>query len=473
MNLGERRFDERDQQRFAAASGDYNPMHVDAVFSRRTQAGAPVVHGLHLLLWTLELVTAAQPDLPPLRKVRAQFNKFVYLEESAEVVLAQQKPTSMRLQVAVQGAVRTKVHLEFGYTLEEAAGWVDTVHTEFSLSPLALDLPFSSFPDLAGSLSLGTETGLGTAMFPSATRWLGARAVGALMASTRLVGMVVPGLHSIYSELTVSRCADDPADPSLAFRVKDADPRFRTVELEIAGGGFVGTINAVARTPPVMQATMESLVGVVPPNQFAGSVALIVGGSRGLGELTAKIIAAGGGKPIITWQTGLTDAERVANQIRAACRPCEILPYDARKSAAEQITSLAQHPTHLYYFATPTIFRPQASLFDPTRLRELMAIYVEGFYDLVLELRSRCPSLSAFYPSTVFVSHRPAGMLEYSMAKAAGEVLCSEINTSLAPTRVTQVRLPRLPTDQTASIGEVQMANPVETMLPIVHIVQR
>jgi acyl dehydratase len=53
MSLAERVFTETDQKRFASVSGDYNPMHMDALQARRTQAGAPVVHGINLFLWAL------------------------------------------------------------------------------------------------------------------------------------------------------------------------------------------------------------------------------------------------------------------------------------------------------------------------------------------------------------------------------------------------------------------------------------
>jgi hypothetical protein len=49
-----RRFTEHDQERFARFSGDWNPMHMDPIAARRTQAGAPVVQGVHLALWTLD-----------------------------------------------------------------------------------------------------------------------------------------------------------------------------------------------------------------------------------------------------------------------------------------------------------------------------------------------------------------------------------------------------------------------------------
>jgi hypothetical protein len=53
-----------------------------------------VVHGIHLLLWALDSLAAAQPGLPPLRSIRAQFNKFVYLNEPADVVMLEQKPAA-------------------------------------------------------------------------------------------------------------------------------------------------------------------------------------------------------------------------------------------------------------------------------------------------------------------------------------------------------------------------------------------
>jgi NAD(P)-dependent dehydrogenase (short-subunit alcohol dehydrogenase family) len=217
---------------------------------------------------------------------------------------------------------------------------------------------------------------------------------------------------------------------------------------------------------------MASLAGLVAPREFAGSLALVVGGSRGLGELTAKLVATGGARVIVTWRTGRDDAEKVAQEIRAAGGTCETLAYDVAKPSAEQLTSLADAPTHIYFFATPPIFRPQTEIFAPDRLQEFLTYYVDGVWKLAQILRARQPKLSVFYPSTVFVEERPKGMTEYAMAKAAGEVLCADINTSLSPMHVTVSRLPRLPTDQTTSVTAMEMDNPIETMLPIIREVQ-
>ncbi len=471
MSLAQRSFSSADQMRFASASGDRNPMHLDALQARRTQAGAPVVHGINLLLWALDSLAATQPDLPTLRGIRAQFNKFVYLDEDVEAVLNQQGPASAGLIISVDGAPRSKVNLDFGDIVTDYPGWFA------SLAPVPLpqaprNLSLDQMAGLSGRLPFQMTAEDAAAIFPAATMWLGARRIAALAASTCLVGMVCPGLYSIYSELSIVACAESGLQDSLAFRVAKTDPRFQLVEQEIAGGGLSGTVKSFVRTPPVQQATMESLAGVVGSTEFTGSVALIVGGSRGLGELTAKLIASGGGRVLVTWHTGKNDAEKVAGEIRAAGGRCETFAYDARRPAAEQLAFLSDAPTHAYYFATPAIFRSRSKMFSEDRFKEFLAIYVDGFWQLAQALRARQPRLSIFYPSSVSVTERPRGMTEYTMAKAAGEVLCADMNVSLAPLHVTVSRLPRLPTDQTTSLATVATAHPLETMLPIIREVQ-
>ena len=48
---------------FAALSGDFNPLHVGEIYSRRLQFGQPVIHGIHHLLrsWDEALFTLSFP----------------------------------------------------------------------------------------------------------------------------------------------------------------------------------------------------------------------------------------------------------------------------------------------------------------------------------------------------------------------------------------------------------------------------
>jgi hypothetical protein len=472
MNIAGRSFSATDQMRFAAASGDHNPMHMDVLQARRTQAGAPVVHGINLLLWALNSLAETQPHLPPLRSLRASFNKFIYLDECIEITLTPRGPTGARLDLSVDGGSRSKITLAFGNTVEDCPAWADSSLEAVPHSTVPLNLSFEEVPGRSGRILFQMSPEDTTEHFPAATKWLGAQRIAAFAASTYLVGMVCPGLHSIYSELSIQSCTESIPQGSLAFRVIEADPRFRSVDMEIAGGGLVGTVHSSARTPPVEQASMKALAGLVEPAEFAGSTALIVGGSRGLGELTAKLIATGGGRVIVTWRTGKDDAQRVVSEIRAAGGECEAIGYDAGRPATDQLDQLEVAPTHAYYFATPAIFRPQSALFAGERFKEFLDIYVNGFWQLSQALRARQPRLSIFYPSSVSVTERPQGMTEYTMAKAAGEVLSADMNTNLAPMHVTVNRLPRLPTDQTASVVPAETALPLDIILPIVREVQ-
>jgi hypothetical protein len=343
---------------------------------------------------------------------------------------------------------------------------------EIAFSREPLNVKFEEIPGRSGRVAFQLTSTDAAAMFPAATRWLGTRRIASLAASTHLVGMLFPGLHSIYNELAVTSCQDCAVEEFLGFRVVDADTRVRTVDHEIAGGGWTGIVHSIARKPPVLQRTMDSLTGVVGAEEFSGAVALIIGGSRGLGELTAKLIATGGGRPIITWQRGKADAERVADEIRATGGVCDTLHYDAQKPVVEQLAQLSEIPTHGYYFATPLIFRPQSNIFVAERFQEFLAVYVNGFWELAQALRTRRPQISLYYPSSVFVDERPNGMTEYTMAKVAGEVLCADMNASLAPMHVTQSRLPRMQTDQTASITDIETSDAVENLLPIIREVQ-
>jgi len=466
--LAERTFTEADQELFAAVTGDCNPMHLDPVLARRTQAGAPAVHGVHLLLWGLEALARAEPALAPMRRLRAQFKHFATIGERIAVTAAQTQ-AGVRLDFIAAGMTVAQLVVEFGAPVEAPA----PLSGEAVPAPgQARDLSFDAMAGMSGRLAFASPPDAIAAMFPAASAWLGARRVAAFGATTLLVGMVCPGLHSIYAGLTAEACDEPVPEDRLGFRVTATEPRFRSVGMTVAGGGLKGAVQSYARTPPTPQASVQDLAGAVEPGEFKGAAALIIGGSRGLGEVTAKLLAAGGARVAISYRVGGADAEAAAREIRSAGGVCETLAYDASLPAAPQLAGLAEAPTHAYYFATPTIFRAQSALLARARLNAFLDIYVDGFLALAEALRARRRDVSLFYPSSVFVAERPRGMLEYSMAKAAGEVLCTEMNQAWAPLHVTVERLPRLRTDQTASVIGVSPPSPAAPLLAVVRETQ-
>lgn len=467
--LAKRVFTPADQESFAALSGDRNPMHMDPLFARRTQPGAPVVHGIHLLLWALDSLATVLPPGDAIRSLQAKFAKFVYVGEEVEVVVSGEGE-KLRLTLRVGGAARAQALVQIGEPASVAAAPQKDRPKVLDGPPLDLDL--EELEGASGFFALGSSVSAFSVAFPSASARIGSLRVATIAGTSRVVGMLSPGLHSIYAEASFTLVEEAAGTPSLAFDVDDVDRRFRMVRMSVGGPGLRGALKTFVRIPPVAQASMADLRGLVAPDEFTGSVTLVIGGSRGLGELVAKLIASGGGHVVLTYRSGQADAEAVAGAIREGGGHATTLQYDARQDAEPQLEGLSVVPTHAYYFATPTIYKPQPEMFSSERLRELIAVYVEGFWDLVRALRRRYRSVTLCYPSTVFVEDRPEGMTEYAMAKAAGETLCADVNRTLAPTRVVVERLPRLPTDQTASVTAVETASPIEVLLPVVRKVQ-
>jgi hypothetical protein len=285
--------------------------------------------------------------------------------------------------------------------------------------------------------------------------------------------MECPGMHSIFAGLSVDLVDPSPPTASLAWRVSRVDARFRRVELEVCGGGIVGRIDTFVRMPPTRQLAMSEVCAAVDRDEFAGDCALIIGGSRGLGEVTAKIIAAGGGVPIITYAVGREEAVELAAEISGAGRKCHIMPYDVRSSAAQQLAALRAEPTAFYYFATCSIFRRKSAFYEPALMREFTSFFVDGFHDLCSELRARRPGkLAGFYPSTVAIDSLPRELTEYCLAKLAGEALCASLQSFLPDLDIVVTRLPRIQTDQTATVVPVRSEPPLDIMLPIVRRVR-
>ena len=465
-----------DQLAFARLSGDYNPMHMDALAARRTQAGAPVVHGMHALLWALDALAAAELIGPQLSQIRAQFRKFAYLDVDCDLELTHWDSNAVRAELRSNGLVLTTVQLRNDRKQGGAQGPGVTAPEK----AVANESPRApALEDLAGHCGWVTAAAAPAefaAAFPALVRAIGKDRVCALAALSRLVGMVCPGLHSIFAGLTVDLVEPQAERSGICFEVTKLHHQSRMVGMNVAGGNISGTVTAFMRWPPVESPPMAAVSAMIEAEKFAGTVALVVGGSRGLGAATAKAIAAGGGKVVVTYREGRAEADKLAAEINAARGGgvCVALSYDSSADAARQLSGITDDINQLYYFATPPIFSRTSNSFSPERFREFCSVYVDGFDDVCrfVRMRSRAVTVAAFYPSSVAVEEVPADLLEYAMAKAAGEILCAAMMRQVSGLKIVVGRLPRVLTDQTATIAQVQNADALTTMLPFIHTLQ-
>lgn len=431
-----RLFSPEDQSGFANLSGDFNPIHLDSVVARRSSAGAPIVHGMHAVLWALDELICRGTLVPPIATIEAQFQKVIYVSTPASLRVTHINATSIQAELWTEALRAVVVVIGLGHARSEQSHPYAETMAEIDAGQVAR-------------------------AFPEAARALGTARVAAIAQISALVGMARPGLYSMLGGFTVQVTAESGS--SLSFAVRNVDERFRMVELGISGAGIAGTVTAFRRHPPIEQRSFAQIRRLVQPGECASASALIIGGSRGLGEVTAKILSAGGARVAITYAAGEGDARKLCEEMAGA--RCRAMRYDVLKDPEPQLAGMDQPINQLYYFATPHIGRQKQA--------EFRRYYVDGFEAIFRALWARGDrDLSVFYPSSTAVELPVSGMAEYAAAKAAGEESCALLARSHRGFRVIVKRLPRMLTDLTASLLQPEVVDAVDSMLPIIREMQ-
>lgn len=457
--LGVRTFTPDDQLRFAGLTGDVNPMHLDPMYARRTQAGVPVVHGMNAVLWALDLL--AEGGLPGrLSAIKVRFEKFMPVGRPVEARLA---PGGIEL--AVDGARVAFLGLSYDGVM---AVEPFRVPQEAPTPPAPADLDMPDLSASEGAVPIFSSLDAFSERYPAISTAVGARVVAHLAMLSTIVGMHCPGLHSIFSKLNVTLDGGGIGDHRLHYRVRKVQPMFRLLEVAV-GGHIAGVLEAFVRRPPVAQASSQQLRDAVPGDPYAGRRVLVVGGSRGLGELVAKISAMGGAHVTLTYAVGASDAEAVAADIRRAGGVCEVLRLDVRSPPAERGDIDWRAFTHVYYFATSQIFKQRTAVYSDAEQRVCFDVHVSGLHSLCRALmHGRQDVVRVFYPSSMAVEEKAVDTLEYVMAKASGELLCAAMMRAWPLLQMVVVRLPRIETDQTATVLPAKSTPALEALLPII-----
>ena len=345
----------------------------------------------------------------------------------------------------------------------------DTILRAFHEPGKCRERSFEEAAGASGSIPLYLDRELAATLFPNLMRLVPPMQLAALLATTRLVGMECPGLHSIYSGLDLEFFSDGDGVPELNYHVADGNRRLALLLMDVDAPGMRGRIKTFYRPTPQGQAAFTDVRREVESGEFSEQRALIIGGSRGLGEVAAKLLAAGGAEVIITYYRGEEDAKRiveeiVCSRINGGLPPVECVGTHRRRSL--NMVANRSRPLYLYYFATPFIFGAVKGKFSIKRFAAFSEYYVTGFLRTVQTLAASSAGLQKiFYPSSTAIDELPLDMGEYAAAKMAGETLCEFLRKANPGIAIHKPRLPRVATDQTVSLLPVSNQDPVSVLL--------
>lgn len=458
MAMTSRTFTLEDQLAFATLSGDNNPLHVDPLAARRLMFGSPVVHGIHLVLWALsECRRGVAPQT--IGTLDAEFLQPVTINTPVDLDWTDTNGQT-RLRVLSDGAVMMK--LLVGWTEVNPALPGPSQSRPAQQDPVNLTLD-QVVTGQQNRLPLTYDPADLTALFPTIEAQLPTLQIAGLLASTRLVGVHCPGLNSIYSQLTLTANAvTDTAARAcdMTYIVSTVDTRFSKIDMALEMPGLGGEIIAFFRPAPTVQSSYSEIEITVKRTEFDGVRALVVGGSRGLGEIASKLLAAGGADVTLSYHSGEKDARAVADEIIAGGGQARTMQVDVTAETPPALPDIDL----LVYMSSPFIFAARNGVFTTSLFTKFCTHYIEGF-NKICATAARGKKLDVLYPSSVAVETLPKNMGEYAAAKAASEMLCRHLELNHKGLRIHTPRFDRMPTDQTANVIPVKSADPLPVVL--------
>lgn len=455
-------FSSDDQIVFARLSGDFNDLHLDAIAARRSLYGAPVVHGINALLWALNSWLPSHGEPCEIVKLKAVFTRQIMVGDEVHVEWLDSTATAIRMKLFAANAAVATIKVELRDRKNSEPHYFQEGIPEI-VQPT--DCPREQLGTAYGDTALFLDVPLLKQLYPNLAMRMNLTQVAILLGSTRIVGVYCPGKYSLYSELELAAM---PANgkQSLHYKVTNVDERFSLLDIDLSAPGMAGVIKAFHRPRPHQQREFASLRNEVKSDEFANQYALIVGGSRGLGEVAAKLLAAGGANVKITYHQGRDEALAVVNDIVASGCIADSFQFDVLhpQLAKADVARGCWFPTHLYYFATPLIFSGVKGKFSVQLFRRFCDYYVGGLLE-TLDLLELGEVKNIFCPSSVAIQDLPLNLGEYSAAKAAGEMLGAFLAKAHPGLNVYEPRLPRLATDQTSNVAAVESGDPVPALL--------
>lgn len=173
-----------------------------------------------------------------------------------------------------------------------------------------------------------------------------------------------------------------------------------------------------------------------------GKVAIVTGGSRGIGAATARRLGADGARVVVNYTRAAAAADEVVREIRDAGGDAIAVRADVSDRA--QVAQLVKATVDRY--GTVDILVNNAGVVEPAALADITDEQLDRQFDV--NLRGALYAAQAAVPafrdggrvvnvSSIVAEAPPAGLAVYSATKAALEALTRSLAAELAPRRVT------------------------------------
>ena len=145
-------FNMYDQNLFAELSGDFNPIHVDEIEARRYLFGSPVVHGIHLILWSLECWHIQNRKKIKIEKIKSSFKNPLIINKSFKIGFRSLENNTEEIDLICDFKVITKI--VFSWTLLKKTNNYDLINFCAPQKEIPVTVLKENLADKKGELKL-------------------------------------------------------------------------------------------------------------------------------------------------------------------------------------------------------------------------------------------------------------------------------------------------------------------------------
>lgn len=429
-------------QDFVTLSGDNNPLHTDSLYSRRIMFGRPVIHGVYSLLKIFDFYSNSLPCMSSLISLEAKFLNPIFDGDSI-VLKLDCNEDDYKIQAYLEETKLIIIKLKFSSVLKQNLFFENTNKLPQIEQPKKLIL--ENISKINGNEINTVNTNLFNTIFNSLDANKAPQLYSTLLTSTRVVGVKCPGADSLYSSLNLHFATTSFNNNLFEYNVNKVYKGLSLIKIDFKSLNYVGTINAFLRKQEVQQKSLKNILQDLTKVQYPKRKALVIGGTRGLGEVCAKILGSLGYETSITYNKGIKEAKRISNEFKENNLNLTFFQYNVLDSKKDFLKDKVYD--YIFFFATPHIKTSNSQLIDNKLLDYFNNFYLNGFFSIVNSIKNK--KTRFFFPSSVFIDEFPKYLKEYAISKKISEYYSEQYNKQKGVKIIHYPRLKKVKTDQT------------------------
>jgi len=432
---------------FIKISNDRNPIHDIRKNKSKLNLEGTIVHGMHVVIESLEILSKKNNvNLKKIKYLEGTFKNPVFLNDKCYLSYKKVNTFKSLLIIKVENLEAIEIIIFFKDEENSKLNKIKKIGNGLK-KPLLNNIKKKIKKNIF--FNHNSSNIIIKKKFPSLYKNLGYSRLSSIIMMSTAVGMYWPGENSLFSSFKIN--FTNINKDKIKLGIIKTDKRFLYSKSKLVSSGIEALMFSFFRSENIKQKKIGFIKKYIKKDKFKNHRALIIGGSRGLGEITAKIIASGGGYPTITYNSNKKIALKLKSEIFSSNFKCRLIKLSINKNGNFKSNVLKKfNYNSIYYFATPLIFRRKNNNFNYKIYKEFFNTYCTPLKKIVLLNKTNKP-FTFFFPSTEFILKKNIFLKEYIKAKSLGEKELLNLSKKYKFTPIIK-RFPKILTDQNNTV---------------------